>query len=217
MRVVGQTVLPVDVVNRPIAEGAVFATDAIERLGIDVFTETGRVEYLIDLADGADAPAVRSRLTDVMGSPPAAPGRPVEVDQLRQVRTLPEWLMLVIALVAVVSVTHALVATVRYRKRELAVLRCIGLTRLQTRQTIAWQATAIATLGSIVGLPLGLLLGRTAWRALAASYAIGRSVAVPVAALALIVPAAIAISVALAWWPGRRAAALRPAEILHSE
>jgi predicted lysophospholipase L1 biosynthesis ABC-type transport system permease subunit len=218
MRVVGQTLLPVDEVNRPIAEGVAFETDAIERLGIDVLTESERVEYLVDLADGVEVARAEERLSAVMnGSAPTASGRAVEVDQLRQVRTLPEWLMAIIALMAFVSVGNALVATVRRRRGELAVLRCLGLTRRQTSRTIAWQAATIAAVGALAGLPLGVIVGRTVWHALATSYAIGSSVVIPGAAVALVVPVAVAISLALSWWPGRRAAGLHPAEILRSE
>ena len=57
---------------------------------------------------------------------------PVEVAELHDVRVLPVVLGLFLALLAVGAVGHALASAVRRRAHDLAVLRALGTTRLQS-------------------------------------------------------------------------------------
>jgi len=96
-------------------------------------------------------------------------------------------------------------------------MRSIGFTRRQSRIAIAWQATLIAAIGLLVGVPLGIATGRFVWRWLAHNLPI--VYVPPLAAIAaiLIVPAAILLANLLAAWPARSAARIRPAEALRTE
>ena len=60
------------------------------------------------------------------------------------------------ALLALLVLVHALVATTRARQRDLAVLRTLGFERRHLSATVAWQATAIALLGVLVGGVFGI-------------------------------------------------------------
>ena len=91
------------------------------------------------------------------------------------------------------------------------------MTPSQTARTVAWQAGVLGVSGALIGLPLGLVLGRLVWSAVAHSYGIADDTAWPWLALAITVPATVLLANALAWWPGRRAARLHPARILRSE
>src|SRR4029079_6047613 len=110
-----------------------------------------------------------------------------------------------------------LVLTVRHRRRELAVVRTIGLTPGQTGRTVAWQAHTLGVVGGLIGLPVGLLLGRIVWAAVARGYGIADDPAWPWLVVVLAVPVVVVLANALACWRGSRAARLRPAEILHAE
>ena len=70
-------------------------------------------------------------------------------------------------MLAVGAVGHALSIAVRRRSHELAVLRALGLTRRQSRLVIVTQATLLAVIGMLFGIPLGLALGRILWHAAA--------------------------------------------------
>ena len=72
-----------------------------------------------------------------------------------------------LALLAVGAVGHALATAVHRRRHDMAVLRALGLTHAQVRTTVAWQATTLAAVGLIFGIPLGLALARTLWRVVA--------------------------------------------------
>jgi ABC-type antimicrobial peptide transport system permease subunit len=51
----------------------------------------------------------------------------------------------------------ALLASVRQRRRQLALLKALGLTRRQVRGVIAWQASTILVVAAAVGVPLGVV------------------------------------------------------------
>ena len=114
-------------------------------------------------------------------------------------------------------VAHALVTTVRRRRHDLAIMRSFGFTARQSRVAIAWQATLLAVAGVIVGVPLGIVAGRTIWRWLADEYPVVYTPPIEVVAVLLVVPAALLVVNAIAVAPGRAAARIRPAEALRVE
>ena len=97
---------------------------------------------------------------------PAVP--PPDVRDLSGVSGLPLALALLLMLLASGTIAHTLLTSVRRRRRELAILKTVGFVARQVRATVAWQATAIAGVGLIVGLPLGLIAGRWTWTLFAA-------------------------------------------------
>jgi FtsX-like permease family len=140
-----------------------------------------------------------------------------QIGQLKQVRVLPVALGVFLALLALGAVGHALATAVRRRSHDIAVLRALGMTQWQCRWVVVTQATVLALIGGLVGLPVGLAAGQTVWRAVT-DYTPLQYVA-PLAfwVLLLVIPAALLISNALAAWPGRRAARMRIAHVLRTE
>ncbi len=180
---------------------------------------------LVTLRPSARTPDAATTLTDAvaktdpslkglgLGPPDPLP----EVAELREVRILPVVLGVFLALLAVGAVGHALATAVRRRSHDLAVLRALGMTRRQCRWVVVTQATVLAVIGLVFGVPLGLAIGRSVWRAVANYTPIEYVPPMAVWALLLIGPAALLLANALAAWPGHRAARLRVAQILRSE
>jgi len=139
------------------------------------------------------------------------------VQQLKDLAVLPAALGGFLALLAFGAVGYALTTAVRRRRHELAVLRALGLTSRQARLVVVTQATLLAVIGLVAGIPLGLAVGRAAWPAVADFTPFAYQPPFSPWALALIVPAALLCANLLALWPGWRAARLRPAEILRAE
>lgn len=163
------------------------------------------------------AAAITKSDPDLQGTTFDPPDPIIEVAELRQIRVLPIFLGVFLALLAIGAVGHALGTAVRRRSHDIAVLRALGMTQWQCRWVVVTQASVLAVIGLIFGVPLGLAIGRTVWR-LVADYTPLQYVA-PMAlwALLLIGPAALLIANVLAAWPGRRAARLRIAHILRTE
>ena len=79
---------------------------------------------------------------------------PDQVENLRQVGGLPRVLAGVVAILAVSTLVHTLVTSVRHRRSDLTVLKALGFSRRQVWATVAWQATTLAALALLAGLPL---------------------------------------------------------------
>ena len=181
-------------------------------------TACGSSSFAIELRHGADRAVAMTRLRSFNGD--EAPGRtrtPPEVDQLEQLDRLPVILASFLVVLGLLAVGHALVLTVRHRRKDLAVLRSLGLTPSQTARIVAWQASAMSATGALLGVPLGLALGRFVWSLVARSYGIADDMAWPLLTLVLVLPGAALFANALAWWPGRRAARHTPGHILRAE
>jgi ABC-type antimicrobial peptide transport system permease subunit len=142
--------------------------------------------------------------------------RPAEITNLDRIRWTPVVLAGLLAGLAVATVAHTLLTSIRRRRRDLALLKTIGFQRGQISAVVAWQATTFAT-AALIGLPLGLALGRVLWRALANEMGIVPDVATPALALLLAIPATIVVANLLAVVPGWLAGRIRPAVALHAE
>jgi hypothetical protein len=79
------------------------------------------------------------------------------------------------------------------------------------------ERAAVLVIGLGLGIPVGFALGRTSWRSVATSTPAFYVPPTATVALALIVPAAVAIGLALSTVPARRAARLRVADVPRAE
>jgi ABC-type antimicrobial peptide transport system permease subunit len=180
--------------------------------------DNGEDYLLVRWRDGIDVPAAQRRISKLdpdLFSQPAI--LPTAVADLSRIDDLPLALGAFFALLACATVAHALVTTVRRRRHDLAVLRAMGFTRRQTRSAIAWQSTLLAIVGLVVGVPVGIAVGRITWRWLADDFPI---VYVPPVALLAVVGVgliSIAVANALAAGPAHAATRIRPAEALRVE
>jgi hypothetical protein len=143
--------------------------------------------------------------------------RPADVSNYARIKATPLALAGVLALLAVATVAHLLVTSIRRRRRDLAVLKTLGFVRRQVSATVAWQATIVVALALLVGLPVGVAAGRGAWQFFAARLGVAPDLQVPLLPVLLSIPAALAIANAVAAAPGWVAGRLRPALVLRSE
>src|SRR5262249_6577519 len=123
----------------------------------------------------------------------------------------------VLALLATLAVGYLLIASVRRHRRDFAVLRALGFTRRQVMAAVASQATTVAVVALLVGLPCGVLLRRFGWGVFTNSLAVPNNPVAPAVALFVAIPIAVLVANVLAAGPGVLAARLRPADALRSE
>jgi ABC-type lipoprotein release transport system permease subunit len=79
------------------------------------------------------------------------------------------------------------------------------------------QSTAVSVVGLVLGIPIGVILGRLAWRLISERVPLQDVPPVAGIALVVIVPLALVGANLLAAWPARRVARLRVAEVLRAE
>jgi hypothetical protein len=211
--VVGRVVLPSVGDPQALADGA-----AVTAEGFATLYEPGANETQLIVVPVASA-GHRAGVTRLLRTIPRArnvggPILPSEVERLDQIDAVPLALATLMALLALVAVTHAVLTTVRRRRDELAILKVLGFTRGQVRATVAWQASTLAIVGLVVGIPLGVVAGRAVWRIVANGLGIDTGAPEPVWwLLGIAVVALVVVNVAAAW-PAWTAARARPAVVL---
>jgi hypothetical protein len=219
VRVVGRVLLPATS-HTEYDQGAWMTEAGLERVlppGFDRGSDFGEGYVLMRWREGIDATEQHERLTAMGVEYVQSPELPAAVEGLSNILTLPVVLAVFFALVAVATVAHALVTTVRRRKHDLAVLRSMGLTRRDSRLAIMWQATLLAIVGLVIGVPVGIVVGRFVWRLIADRFPVVYVPPLALAAVLLVIPIALVIANVLAAGPARSATRIHPAEVLRSE
>jgi len=188
--------------------------------GLDrVAATTGSSRYeslLLRWAPGTDVRATTATFTEA-GLVVEDPELPQTLRNLGFVRTLPFLLAGFLLLLGIGAVGHSLISAVRVRRHELAVLRTLGMTPRQAWASSAWQATSLGVVGVLLGVPLGVAIGRTAWRWIADAAPIYYVPPTALLAVLLAAPVAVLLANALAALPGRAAARIQPAQALRTE
>ena len=214
LHITGEVVLSPEVTNEQtqLGTGGVMTLGAAEAVSD---TPMPRNVFLVRLRQPVSPTALTRLKQQFPGTVlPATP--PPEVRDLSGSTALPLALALVLMLLACGTIAHTLLTSVRQRRRELAVLKTLGFVSRQVRATVAWQATAIAGVGLVVGVPLGLIAGRWAWLLFA-----GHAAIVPVPVISpltlLAVPVVLALANLIAAVPARTAARTQPAIVLRAE
>jgi ABC-type lipoprotein release transport system permease subunit len=199
--------------------GGATTAHAVETLQANV----GSPFYLVQLRPGVHmSPDALMHVAAGNNDPHAlgsvlGPQRPNDVLSYTHLSATPLILAAVLALLALGSAIHLMVAGVRSRRRDLALLKTIGLTRSQTRQAVFVQATVLTTIALAVSLPLGILAGVRLWSLTAHWLGIATDPSLPWPAIALVGAAALTIANLVAFGPAASAARTRPAVALRSE
>ncbi|HYT40682.1 MAG TPA: FtsX-like permease family protein, partial [Acidimicrobiia bacterium] len=175
-------------------------------------------------AGGNHAAALQSlqRDAEALSSPATGPvavlpvQRPAEIVNYRSMGTTPALLGTALAAGAVSALGLTLVASVRRRRRDLALLKTLGLTRRQLAAVVAWQSSAVVAIGTVVGVPLGIALGRALWDLFADNIHVVPAPSVPAGSIALVAAGAVVLANLVAAIPGRIAARTPAALVLRT-
>ena len=181
--------------------------------------------FLLRYRSGTNLTAATARLRALaaaLGCPVTscvvtADQRPGDIKDYAAIRDTPLVLGAVLALLAVGTLAHVLLTSVHRRRRDLAVLKTLGLVRSQVLRVVAWEATALAAAALLIGLPLGVLAGRWAWALFAGSAGVSGVADIPLSLILLTIPVTLALANLIAAGPGWDAARVRPASILRTE
>lgn len=200
VEVVGIGVLaPVETANP--GSGAVVTLDGMEQLR----RSDGFRSLLVGYAPDFDATPLETSLAEreladfsVTYARPRVPGGLANL-----ARAMPMVTVLggFFAVLAVLGMTHALVIGTRRRRRELATLRALGMERRQVRAIVVVSGLTTAVAGLVVGVPLGLVVGRLAWRAIIGGQGVLDAATLPFFALGAVAPGALLVAFVASWRP----------------
>jgi FtsX-like permease family len=143
--------------------------------------------------------------------------RPAEIVNYKTMGAMPAVLAGGLAAGAVAALGLTLVASVRRRRRDFALLKTLGFTRRQLGGAVAWQSSVIVVIGLVIGVPLGIAAGRWLWLAFARELSAVPDPTIPAGSIALAAVAALVLANLVAALPGLRAARTPAAEVLRAE
>jgi ABC-type lipoprotein release transport system permease subunit len=156
---------------------------------------------------------IASSLGDIAG-PENIPASIVNIARLRRI---PGVLAVLLGALAVLTLVHTLITSIARRRRDLAVLRALGADGRWITSAIHWQATALTVGPLVVGLPVGVLLGATVFRAFVDHIGAVPDPAMPLLILALIALVLLVLANLAAVVPARRARRLPASRLLRAE
>lgn len=216
-------IVSADGIRRPDGSSLVALTTPEARLVFDQPTDDNRVAVMV--SPGADVESVMIALRAVV--PPGAEvvdgataARHAQESLTRSftlVRVLVTSFGVLALLVGMVTVANSLTLLHSQRRRMFAAFRLVGAGRGQLRRAALGEATLLALVSALVGIPLGLAIAVLVERALGAL-----GTAVPTAG-PLLTPAAVltatgvgvVATIAAAWRPVRSACSVPPIEAIH--
>jgi hypothetical protein len=247
LRIVGTAALPTigDVigVHASLSTGAIISTQSVPARDLDNFGPlAGPNTIFVRLRPGVSPSAgLRSlrRITSQLNADTRSPlaqqvigsdvtsylnaisllgvQRPAEIVNYKTMGAMPLILAGGLAAGAVAGLGLTLVASVRRRRRDLALLKTLGFTRAQLAAAVAWQSSVVAAVGLVIGVPVGIAAGRWLWLAFAHELSAVPDPVVPAGSIALAAVAALVLANLVAALPGRAAARTPAAIVLRAE
>ncbi|QHC22950.1 ABC transporter permease [Streptomyces sp. GS7] len=200
--------------DNPVAHDALGARTDVQENGI---TPHSVQRILVRTDDAAASRTTETRLRTAVGDNPllTVQDRAELVHEaagtLGNLLTLMYGLLAIGVVISALGIVNTLAMSVSERTREIGVLRAIGMDRSGIRRMIRLESVTVAAFGTVLGLAGGLF-GAWAVGALANGAMEQYSLALPWGTLLLVCLASLALGVAAAAVPARRAAALSPLE-----
>jgi ABC-type lipoprotein release transport system permease subunit len=96
-------------------------------------------------------------------------------------------------------------------------LRTLGFTGRQLGSAVAWQSSVTVAIGTVIGVPLGIILGQFLWNLFAHEIDAIPAPAVPISSIVLIVIGGLLLANIVAAVPGRIAARTPTGLLLRAE
>ncbi len=205
--VMNYTLIPLakrDIFDNPPGPNAILVR---YRSGVSAAQGAKSIQHAVAVASGGNAP---SNLVDRVE-------RPSEIVDYRSLGNTPIELGAVLAGGALVALGLTLMSSVRRRRRDIALLKALGFSRRQVITTVATQSTIAVGLGALIGIPLGIVVGRTLWNLFANSIHAVPRVVVPTSTLIIVTVVALVLANVIAALPARIAAQTPPAILLRAE
>ncbi len=217
-----------------------FPITGVEQVEVDAtFTGEGLSSYLIsndffddrfsnkldfmvfvNLAEGVDLTTGRAAVERVLEPYPNVElsdqaefieNQKAQIDVLL---TIINALLFLAVFIALLGIVNTLALSIFERKRELGLLRAVGMTRRQVRRMIRWEAVITALYGTFLGLVLGILLG---WAVVSALADEGLTLGFPFQLLLTYVVFAAIGGVLASIWPSFRGARTNVLEAISYE
>ena len=226
-RVVGTAALPTGVGDGEVGlgTGALLTIDGYEQAACPHGPANNKCVESIRANTAVLASATRSgsghvaieHIISADGSYVGTPFTPTTLVNFGEAVDFPLILGLILAIFGAATLTHLLVVSVGQRRREMGLLKALGFVSRQVGATVYWQATTVTLVGLVVGVPVGIALGRVIWRAFALNVGVVPEAVVNPWVIVGLGAAVLVGASLLAIGPALAAARARPARLLRVE
>ncbi|MGA5700720.1 ABC transporter permease [Peterkaempfera bronchialis] len=125
-------------------------------------------------------------------------------------------LLAMAVLIAVLGVVNTLAMSVFERRREIGMLRAIGLDRAGVKRMVRLESLVISLFGAVLGIGLGIFLAWAVNGTLKENLS-GLTTVVPLAQVAYLLAGAAVIGLLAAVWPARRASRINVLEAIKGD
>ncbi|MGV5047148.1 ABC transporter permease [Rhodococcus pyridinivorans] len=173
---------------------------------------------LMNTVDGADPETVRASIEEavkdyvIVQVLDREQFKGQQAQQIDMLLAILYGLLALAVVIAILGIVNTLALSVVERRREIGMLRAVGMQRAQVRRTIYLESLLIAVFGAVVGVVLGLAFGWAFVRTLADQGL--DIISVPWSQVVGMLVASGIIGVLAALWPGQRAAKTPPLEAI---
>jgi len=225
-KVVGRTSFPVDFGLGGLGTGAVFTIggymNAVCPPGPAQAScrsaEDASLSYAV-LARAVPGPQGRAAIAHYVKTYQFAmrPVIPKSLVNFGEAVNFPLILGLMLAVFGAATMLHLLVVSVTRRRREVGLLRALGFVNHQVGAAVCWQATTVALVGIVVGIPLGVAAGQLAWKAFAINLGVVPVSVVSVGLIAALGGGVLVVANVLALAPALVAARSKSAQLLRTQ
>jgi putative ABC transport system permease protein len=197
-----------DVLVTPAAMARTFrqTQDQIDFVETEPGADPARVQAVLTAGAEAAFPT-----TEVLNQQELKESREEQVDQLVN---LVYALLLLAVVISLFGIANTLALSIHERRRELGMLRAIGMSRRQVRTMVRYEAVITALIGAMLGMVLGLVFAFLIGQPLKDE---GFTVSYPVGSLVVLLVLAALAGVLAAIPPARRASRLDVLESLQYE
>jgi ABC-type lipoprotein release transport system permease subunit len=172
---------------------------------------------LVSFVPGAVGQADINRYLATYQSIAAVPIAPTSLINFGEAVNFPLIFGAILALFGAATLAHLLVVSVSHRRREIALLKVLGFVNAQVGSVVAWQATTLAMVGTVFGVPLGVVIGRAVWRAFANNLGAVPVPVVPIWLVVALVAGVVAVANLIGVMPAMAATRSKADQLLRAQ
>jgi ABC-type antimicrobial peptide transport system permease subunit len=171
---------------------------------------------LVRFAPGPSGQAALNHYLAIYGSEISLSVTPTSLINFGEAVNFPLIFGAMLAVFGAATLLHLLVVSVSRRRREVGLLKVLGFVNGQVASAVAWQATTLALVGIVIGVPLGIVAGRAVWLTFATNLGVVPVSVVPIWVICVLVVGVVVVANLIAIAPALVATRSRPSELLRT-
>ncbi len=176
----------------------------------------GNSGILASVVSGPRGQAAINHYLDVYASGATLRMTPISLVNFGEAVNFPLIFGVMLAAFGAATLAHLLLVSVSRRRREIGLLKVFGFVNGQVASVVAWQSTTVAVIGMVIGVPLGIVVGRAIWGSFARNLGAVPVSQVPILLLVALAAGVLAVANLIAIAPALAATRSRPTDLLRT-